>query len=78
MAPFRDLCLHAQQRGLRVLVTIDENAPGPRITYDTIDLIDGPPNKKKTKLVDRERVVDGKLDPAAVRLLDRVSIPEPE
>lgn len=48
----------------------------PKIRYDTIDVVDGSPRNKKTKLVDREPVVDGILEPAADRLLDRLSPPD--
>jgi hypothetical protein len=50
----------------------DSNSASPKIRYDTIDVVDGSPRNKKTKLVDREPVVDGFLESAADRLLDRL------
>lgn len=62
----------ARKRGWHVLVMHDANSPVPKVRYDTIDVVDGPPKKKKTKLVDREPVVDGFLESAADRLLERL------
>lgn len=70
------LCALAQARGWHVLVMHDSEVMLPKIRYDTIDVVDGPPRKKKTKLVDREPVVDGVLASAADRLLDRLSPPD--
>lgn len=66
----------ARARGWRVLVMHDPNSPIPKVRYDTIDVVDGPPRHKKTKLVDREPVVDGFLESAADRLLDRLMPPD--
>lgn len=66
----------AGTRGWHVLVMSDSNVPKPEIRYDTIDVVDGPPRSKKTKLVDREPVVGGVLAPAADRLLDRLVPPD--
>lgn len=70
------LCALAQTRGWHVLVMHDSEVMLPKIRYDTIDVVDGPPRNKRTKLVDREPVVDGVLALAADRLLDRLSPPD--
>lgn len=70
------LCAFAHTRGWRVLVMHDGNAPTPKIRYDTIDVVDGPPRHRKTRLIDREPIMDGFLESAADRLLIRLLPPE--